>query len=95
LGQITVKLSETRKRKPRVAKLNIYSEKIDIALPDKIKKPKDYQPVEITAILCTEVKVPKGAGRIEWLLITDLPILSFEDACEKIQWYTCLWQIEI
>ena len=95
LGQITLELSETRKRKSRIAKLNIHSGKIHIALPDKIKKPKNYQPVEITAILCTEDKVPKGAEAIEWLLITDLSILNFEEACEKIQWYTCRWQIEI
>lgn len=95
LGQITVELSETRKRKPRIAKLNIYSKKVHIALPDKIKKPKNYQPVEITVILCTEIKVPKGAKAIEWLLITDLPVANFEEACEKIEWYSCRWQIEI
>lgn len=94
LGQITVELSETRKRKPRIAKLHIYSEKIHIALPDGIKKPKNYQPIEITAILCTEASTPKGSKAIEWLLITDLLVLNFEEACEKIQWYSCRWQIE-
>ncbi len=95
LGQITVELSETRKRESRTAKLNVYSKRIHIALPDKIKKPKNYQPVEITAILCTEIRVPKGAEAIEWLLITDMPASNFEEACEKIRWYTCRWQIEI
>jgi len=95
LGEITIELSETRKRKPRVVKLNIYSKKVHITLPDKIKKPENYQPVEITAILCTEVKVPRGTKAIEWLLITDLPVLNFKQACEKIQWYSCRWQIEI
>ena len=95
LGQITIELPETRKRKARCAKLNVYSKKVHIALPDKCKKPQDYQPVEITAILCTEVNTPKGAEAIEWLLITDFSILNFEQAYEKIQWYACRWQIEI
>ena len=73
----------------------IYTKAVHIALPDKQKKDKSYKPIKITAILCTENNPPAGAEAIEWLLITDLPVLTFEDACEKIQWYTCRWQIEI
>lgn len=94
LGQITVEISEAKGRKKRIAKLDIYTKKVHIALPDQIRKSKNYQPVEITAILCTEESKSEEEA-IEWLLITDLPVLSFEQACEKIQWYTCRWQIEI
>ena len=95
LGKITVELSETKGRKKRIAELEVYSKKVHIVLPDKIKKPKNYKPIAITAILCSEVNASKEAGAVEWLLITDLPVLNFEQACEKIQWYTCRWQIEI
>lgn len=95
LGQIIINVSETKKRKARVAHMTVSSKEIYIALPDKQKKDKDYEPVKITAILCTENHPSTGTEAIEWLLITDLPIVTFEDACEKIQWYTCRWQIEI
>jgi hypothetical protein len=95
LGQLTLEISESKKRKARTANLNVYSKKVCIAPPDKYKKSKDYRPVEITAILCVELKPPRGAEAIEWLLITDLDVVNFEQACEKIQWYTCRWQIEI
>jgi hypothetical protein len=95
LGQIIINVSETRKRKAREAHMRVYAKEIYIALPDKQKKAKDYKPIKITAILCTENNPPAGAEAIEWLLITDLPVSTFEDACEKIQWYTCRWQIEI
>jgi len=95
LGQLTLELSETKKRKSRITHLTIYSKKIHIDLPNKHKKWKDYKPVEVTAILCTELNPPEGAEAIEWLLLTDLLVQSFEDAYEKIQWYTCRWQIEI
>ena len=75
--------------------MTIYSKEIHIALPDKMKKDKSYKPIKITAVLCTENNPPPDGERIEWLLITNLPVLNFEDACEKIQWYTCRWQIEI
>ncbi len=95
LGQIIINVSDTKKRKARVAHMTVYSKEIHIALPDKQKKDKDYKPIKITAIMCTENHPPTGTEAIEWLLITDLPIVTFEDACEKIQWYTCRWQIEI
>lgn len=95
LGQMLINVSEKKKRKAREAHMTIYAEEIYIALPNKQKKDKDYTPIKITAILCTEPNPPTGVDAIEWLLITDLTVLTFEEACEKIQWYTCRWQIEI
>lgn len=95
LGQIVIDVSETKKRKSRAAHLTIYVKKVHIALPDKQKRGKNYKPVEITVILCTELNPPAGSEVIEWLLITDLAVTTFEEACEKINWYTCRWQIEI
>jgi len=95
LGQLTLEISETKKRKSRIANLTIYSKKIHIGLPDKRKKEENYKPIEITAILCVELNPPADAEAIEWLLITDLPAVTFEEAYEKIQWYACRWQIEI
>jgi hypothetical protein len=95
LGNITLEISESNKRKGRTAHLAVYSKKIHIGLPDKHKKEPGYKPIEITAILCTELRPPKESEAIEWLLITDLSVNSFEEACEKIDWYTCRWQIEI
>jgi hypothetical protein len=95
LGTFTLELPGTKKRKGRAAKLAVYSQKIYIELPDKQKKKEDYKPVQITAILCIELTPPKDAEAIEWLLITDLSVISFEEAYEKIQWYTCRWQIEL
>jgi hypothetical protein len=95
LGQMIIHVSETKKRKAREAHMSVYAKAMYIALPDKQKKEKDYRPVKITAILCTEPNPPAGAEAIEWLLITDLSIQTFEEASEKIQWYVCRWQVEI
>ena len=95
LGQLVIHVSETKKRKARDAHMSIYSQRLSIALPDKRKKEQGYTPVNITAILCVELHPPAGCAAIEWLLLTDLSVITFEEACEKIQWYTCRWQIEI
>jgi hypothetical protein len=95
LGAFTLKISGTKKRKARLAKLTIYSQRIYISLPDKKKKKEAHKAIQITAILCVELKPPKNIEAIEWLLITDLSAITFEEAYEKIQWYTCRWQIEL
>ena len=45
-------------------------------------------------IYCVEKNPPKDVDKIEWLLITDLLVNTFEKAFEKVQWYCCRWQIE-
>lgn len=32
---------------------------------------------------------------ISWLLLTTVRVDSFETACERVQWYTCRWLIEV
>jgi len=32
--------------------------------------------------------------KIEWKLITDLPVSSRTDAIEKLEWYALRWKIE-
>ncbi len=56
---------------------------------------KKLAPVEVTAILAREQTPPAGEDPIEWRLLSSLPVASFADACEKIQWYLCRWQIEV
>ena len=51
--------------------------------------------VEVTAILATEPHPPAGEAPVEWLLLTNLPVDTPEQAIEKLQWYLCRWQIEI
>jgi hypothetical protein len=51
--------------------------------------------VEITAILASEPHPPAGEAPVEWLLLTNLPADTPEQALEKLQWYLCRWQIEV
>lgn len=51
--------------------------------------------VEVTAILATEPHPPAGEAPVEWLLLTNLPVDTPEQALEKLSWYLCRWQIEI
>jgi hypothetical protein len=57
----------------------------DRTLPDVI----------VTALLATETHPPAGEDPLDWLLLTNLPVETPEQAVEKLQWSVCRWQIEI
>ena len=38
---------------------------------------------------------PKNRKKIDWKLITDLPVPSRKDAIEKLEWYSLRWKIEV
>jgi hypothetical protein len=60
-----------------------------------VAKQKQYQPVEVTVIHALERGTPKNRERIEWKLLTDLPVGSPDEAVEKLQWYALRWKIEV
>lgn len=51
--------------------------------------------IEMHAVYVLEPNPPDGAEPVEWMLLTNLPVTSYEDACEKVQWYCLHWRIEM
>lgn len=51
-------------------------------------------PLPLYAVLVTEVHPPKGEKPIEWLLLTNEPVIAFEDAWRVAGWYECRWVVE-
>lgn len=47
------------------------------------------------AVWAVETQPPAGVEPVEWLLLTSVPILSTEDALERLGWYACRWGIEV
>ena len=78
---------------PDEAVLEIRYRKIRILPP--IGKQKRYPALTLTVIHADERGTPKNGKRIEWKLITDLPVGSRADAIEKLEWYALRWKIEV
>ena len=51
--------------------------------------------VTVTALLATEPNPPAGEDALKWVLLTNLPVETPEQASEKLLWYLCRWQVEI
>lgn len=41
-----------------------------------------------------EVHPPAGAEPLEWILLTNVPADCFEEACDRVDWYSLRWIIE-
>jgi hypothetical protein len=59
-----------------------------------IGKQKEYPPLLLTVIYAQESSTPRGREKIDWKLITNLPVRSRKDAVEKLAWYAMRWRIE-
>jgi Domain of unknown function (DUF4338)/Transposase Tn5 dimerisation domain/Transposase DNA-binding len=91
-GYQLVKLPRQGNRPAREAKLAIRFAALSLCPPqDKAH----LSALQIWTVLAKEEGAPEGAEPIEWRLLTTLAVQSFEQACEKVAWYTQRWGIEV
>jgi hypothetical protein len=91
-GYQLVKLPRQGNRPAREAKLAIRFAALSLCPPqDKAH----LSALQIWTVLAKEEGAPEGAEPIEWRLLTTLAVESFEQACEKVAWYTQRWGIEV
>jgi hypothetical protein len=60
-----------------------------------IGKKKRYPALTLTVLYAQEREEPSERPRIDWKLITDLPVRSHDAAIEKLRWYALRWKIEV
>jgi hypothetical protein len=60
-----------------------------------IGKQSRYPTLDLTVLHATERGKPRGRDRIDWKLVTDLPITSRTEAIEKLNWYAQRWKIGV
>jgi hypothetical protein len=91
-GYQVVSLPRQKNRPARQAKLAIRFASVTLCPPQE----KTHLPcLEVRMVLAQEEDAPEGAEAIEWKLLTTLAVDSFEQACEKVAWYTQRWGIEV
>ena len=93
-GQLTITVPRKGKQPARQAELSIRYAKVTLHPPWR-PKPVELAPITLWAVLAHEDHPPEGVEAVSWLLLTSTPVNSFQEACERIQWYTCRWLIEI
>ena len=94
-GQLTLQITQNQQRQARQATVSVRFTQVKLRPPWRPQQ-KKLPAVSLTAILVREDNPPAGVDEpLEWLLLTNTPVESFEDAVRVVGWYGCRWQIEV
>ena len=85
---------KTVKRKARNAEMAVSFAPVRIKPPGKKNGNHGNDPLTVWVVRVWEKNPPAGQERLEWFLITNEPVLCFEDAYRVVEWYECRWIIE-
>jgi hypothetical protein len=86
-----VKIPRRGDRPARTAKLEVRFAQVVLKPPEE-KRGRD---LTIWAVLGRETDTPAGLEPVEWMLLTTMQVSAFEQAVEKLRWYTVRWSIEV
>jgi hypothetical protein len=85
---------EVRDEKGKVSEATVTVKYLRTKIYPPEGKQKKYPPLVVTAIQARETTAPQGRERIDWKLLTNLPVRSRKEALEKLTWYAMRWKIE-
>src|ERR1700681_2684666 len=95
LGTFIMEITKKKGRSARTAKMEVRSASVTLK---PVRRPAD-QPrlpeVKVNVVWVREINPPTGEKPVEWMLLTSLPVETFEQACLVADYYACRWQIEI
>ena len=76
----------------REAKLEVRHTQVKLEPPQG----KGYPSVEVWMVYAREIDYPQAVtSPLEWMLLTTVEVVNFEQACERLAWYTKRWGIEV
>jgi hypothetical protein len=82
------------KRTARTAELAVAFAPVQIKPPAKKNGIHGNESLAVWVVRVWEINPPQGQERLEWFLITNDPVLSYEDAYRVVGWYECRWIVE-
>jgi hypothetical protein len=92
-GTLEIRVPRQGSRPARDATLEVRFAKISLRPP---KKRPHLDPVEVWAVNAREVDFSSSVKEpVDWMLLTTVPVTNFEQACERIRWYSLRWGIEV
>ena len=94
-GSVTINVPRQADRLARKATVSIRYCPVTLKPPKNRPKREGLQELAVWAVLAQEEKPPPEEEAISWLLVTTVPVPDFAAACERVQWYTCRWLVEM
>lgn len=97
LGSRTITIVDSPGRSARMAEVAIAATKVTIRAPKAKRGEHSNESLELYVVRVWEINPPASAASekpLEWILLTNEPVDTFEDACEVVNWYECRWVVE-
>lgn len=94
-GQYEASVMHPMTQKERVATLELRFCCVELTQHGRVNKKPDRSVVQFFAVQAREIASPADITKpIEWVLLTTLPVESFEEALQIIRYYLLRWVIE-
>jgi hypothetical protein len=94
VGELTIEVPRGDQRPSRQATLTVRFTTLEVQPPRHHLKRATLAPVTIQVVLAQEQNPADDTTPISWLLLTTLPVNSFDQAVECVRWYSYRWLIE-
>lgn len=79
----------------RTARLSVRWRSLDLLPPHNGKgRGAHAAPVPVQVILAEEIDPPSAHDRLQWLLLTTVPVDTWAEAVTVLDWYTLRWRVE-
>lgn len=99
--QRTIQVAENHGQPARLATVSVAFAPVTLPAPKRRRGEHSNEPVQAYVVHVREVtgshpggKTGKGPEPLEWILLTNVPVLTAADAWERTEWYSCRPVIE-
>jgi hypothetical protein len=89
-----VTVQRTEKHAARTAICRVSSTPVCIAPPGVRLGEYKNEPLKLWAVRVWEPNPPPGTEAVEWILLTNVPVITVSDAIERVTWYETRWVVE-
>lgn len=94
LGRRDVRIQARPGQTARTATVGIACSALTIVPPRQSRGDERGVPLKVWVVCVREMDFPADAEALEWIVLTNYPVKTFEDACQVIDWYSRRWIIE-
>jgi len=95
VANYTVEIGAHDQYPSRKAQVEVRFAPVPIRYPLDRPRAERLSDMEAFAVYVSEPNPPFSAEPVDWMLITNVPVNSTDDALERVNWYKLRWQIEI
>jgi len=94
VGTYTVAVQAKEGQPARTAVVSVSWQPVTILPPRQKRGDERGVPLQCWVVRVAEINAPTGVEALEWILLTNVPVESFPDALERIDWYRERWIVE-